>query len=69
MIPNVKNSHIDNGREYLEKIFPFRLYVPPISLIIMKKFVKAHIEEVLIQYGLKMLVIKVGLLLIVVIVT
>lgn len=53
MIPNVKNSHIDNGREYLEKIFPFRLYVPPISLIIMKKFVKAHIEEVLIQYGLK----------------
>lgn len=52
MIPNIKNSHIDNGREYLEKIFPFRLEVPPINPIILQRFVKEHVTEVLNKYGL-----------------
>jgi predicted KAP-like P-loop ATPase len=52
MIPNVKNSHIDSGREYLEKIFPFRLEVPPINPMILQRFVKEHVTEVLDKYGL-----------------
>ena len=49
MLPSIKQALCENGREYLEKIFPFRFYVPRIDkqqlLDRVKRLIKNELER------------------------